>query len=136
MYLSFLPFLNIPDPLLAVIANLTIWSTIEPACSVIAACLPTLGPLGQKGRNPESLVASVRSVLSLRSYNTSIRTEKHGNGSLDNSKCSRSLEGDEEARGGWAKNSGTGSTTVESGMNIRSAPKSVEIVMEKGFSSE
>jgi hypothetical protein len=40
---------------------------LEPNCSILAACLPTYGPLLSGGRAPESLVRSVRSVFSLRS---------------------------------------------------------------------
>ncbi|CAG8952290.1 hypothetical protein HYFRA_00001033 [Hymenoscyphus fraxineus] len=114
-----------------VIANITIWSTIEPACSVIAACLPTFGPLSQKGRSPESLVASIRSALSLRSSSNSLATEKRGKVSQE--KDSRE---DEEARAGWAKHNGAGSTTIESGAHSDVVPKRGEIIMEKSFSSE
>lgn len=40
---------------------------LEPNCSILAACLPTYGPLVSGGRAPESIVRSVRSVFSLRS---------------------------------------------------------------------
>ncbi|CAG8981723.1 hypothetical protein HYALB_00013339 [Hymenoscyphus albidus] len=118
-------------PSYSVIANITIWSTIEPACSVIAACLPTFGPLSQKGRSPESLVASIGSVLSLRSFSSSLATEKRGKVSQE--KISRE---DEESRAGWAKHNGAGSTTVESGAHSDVVPKRGEIIMEKSFSSE
>jgi hypothetical protein len=44
-----------------------IFMVLEPNCSILAACLPTYGPLVSGGRAPESLVRSVRSVFSLRS---------------------------------------------------------------------
>ncbi|MCJ1409838.1 hypothetical protein MMC19_003921 [Ptychographa xylographoides] len=47
-----------------------LWSNIEPCTSVIAACLPTLGPLLQDGRSPMSLVHSIRSYWSNRSGST------------------------------------------------------------------
>ena len=37
--------------------------TVEPCASIIAACLPTLGPLFKSGQNPGSLIQSIRSVL-------------------------------------------------------------------------
>ncbi|KAH6640282.1 hypothetical protein F5144DRAFT_559867 [Chaetomium tenue] len=44
-----------------------IFMVLEPNCSILAACLPTYGPLLSGGRAPESIVRSVRSVFSLRS---------------------------------------------------------------------
>ncbi|MCJ1405150.1 hypothetical protein MMC11_008376 [Xylographa trunciseda] len=49
-----------------------IFLILEPNCSIIAACLPCYGPLLAKGRSPESLVRSVRSVFSLRSRTSSV----------------------------------------------------------------
>ena len=43
--------------------------------SIIAACLPTLAPLFRGGRDPASIVRSVRSILSLRSMSS--RQEKY-----------------------------------------------------------
>ena len=51
--------------------QLTIWSDIEPCCSIIAACLPTLGPLFREGRSPESLVSSILSKISSRNVSKS-----------------------------------------------------------------
>ncbi|PVI03883.1 hypothetical protein DM02DRAFT_694976 [Periconia macrospinosa] len=50
-----------------------IFTIVEPNCSIIAACLPCYGPLARPwgGRAPESLVQSVRSVLSLGSRQNS-----------------------------------------------------------------
>ena len=42
--------------------------------SIIAACLPTLAPLFRGGRDPASIVRSVRSIFSLRSISS--RQEK------------------------------------------------------------
>lgn len=50
---------------------------IEPHCSIIAGCLPTFGPLISGGRAPESLVRSVRSILSLASGMSSPRGSKN-----------------------------------------------------------
>lgn len=44
-----------------------IFMILEANCSVIAACLPCLGPLFRGWKGLESLVASVRSAISLRS---------------------------------------------------------------------
>ncbi|CBF83087.1 hypothetical protein AN3257.2 [Aspergillus nidulans FGSC A4] len=49
-----------------------IFMILEPNCSIIAACLPCYGPLLARGRAPESLIRSVRSVFTLRSRDNSI----------------------------------------------------------------
>ncbi|GAB1313702.1 Rhodopsin domain-containing protein [Madurella fahalii] len=52
------------------VANQTkqfIFMVLEPNCSILAACLPTYGPLVAGGRASEYLVRGVRSVFSLRS---------------------------------------------------------------------
>ncbi|KAL2020336.1 hypothetical protein VTK56DRAFT_8564 [Thermocarpiscus australiensis] len=60
-----------------------IFMVLEPNCSILAACLPTYGPLVAGGRAPESILRSVRSVFSLRSAGGSAsrsRTGGHGGG--------------------------------------------------------
>lgn len=54
---------------------------IEPNCSIIAACLPTYGPLFAGGRGLSSIVNSVRSVFSLRSTTSS--RNRYANASHD-----------------------------------------------------
>lgn len=49
---------------------------LEPNCSIIAACLPCFGPLVAGGRAPESLIRSVRSVLSIRSRSSRAGSDK------------------------------------------------------------
>lgn len=44
---------------------------LEPHLSMVAACLPYYGPLLDGGRAPESIVRSVRSILSLASRSSS-----------------------------------------------------------------
>ncbi|KAF1940881.1 hypothetical protein EJ02DRAFT_405740 [Clathrospora elynae] len=44
-----------------------VFMILEANCSIIAACLPCYGPLFRGGRSQGSLVASVRSMFSLRS---------------------------------------------------------------------
>ncbi|RYP09458.1 hypothetical protein DL764_001283 [Monosporascus ibericus] len=44
-----------------------VFMVLEPNCSILAACLPTYGPLVTGWRAPESLIRSVRSIFSLRS---------------------------------------------------------------------
>ncbi|KUI65713.1 hypothetical protein VM1G_00061 [Cytospora mali] len=48
-----------------------IFMVLEPNCSIVAACLPTYGPLIAGGRAPESIIRSVRSIFSLRSLRSS-----------------------------------------------------------------
>ncbi|KAK0631017.1 hypothetical protein B0T17DRAFT_462298, partial [Bombardia bombarda] len=44
-----------------------IFMIIEPNCSIIAACLPCYGPLLAGGRRPESIIRSIRSLISIGS---------------------------------------------------------------------
>lgn len=53
---------------------------LEPNCSILAACLPTFGPLVAGGRGPESIVRSVRSIFSLRSLRGSGSAIANGSG--------------------------------------------------------
>ena len=64
-----------------------IFMLIEANCSIIAACLPCYGPLVAKGKSPESLVRSVRSVFSLRSRTSSTQrsTSPRKGSSIDSS---------------------------------------------------
>ncbi|KAK9772826.1 putative Integral membrane protein [Seiridium cardinale] len=48
-----------------------IFLVIEPNCSILAASLPTYGPLFTGGRAPESFIRSLRSVFSIRSFRSS-----------------------------------------------------------------
>lgn len=50
-----------------VISSDDIWSFVEAQFSIVAACLPTLAPLIRGGRDPRSIVYSIRSFLSVRS---------------------------------------------------------------------
>ena len=61
---------------LDVVAEDNIWSFIEPQMSIVAACLPTLTPLFHGGRDPASIIRSVRSILSLRSLSSQTREKK------------------------------------------------------------
>ena len=80
-----------------VVADDNIWSFIEPQMSIVAACLPTLAPLFQGGRDPASIIRSVRSIFSLRSASSKTR----GQGS-DVSKVSVDRENKETSRP-WLK---------------------------------
>ena len=44
-----------------------VWAHIEACASVVAACLPTLGPLWGEFRTPESIIRSISSIFSLKS---------------------------------------------------------------------
>lgn len=50
---------------------------IEPCASIVAACLPTLGPILNGWRLPESVVQSVRSALSIHSGGSASRSHQH-----------------------------------------------------------
>ncbi|OTB02474.1 hypothetical protein M426DRAFT_322575 [Hypoxylon sp. CI-4A] len=57
-----------------------IFLVLEPHCSIIAGCLPCYGPLLAKlgGRAPESIIRSVRSIISLPSWRSRGSRESHG----------------------------------------------------------
>ncbi|KAH8602298.1 hypothetical protein B0O99DRAFT_735736 [Bisporella sp. PMI_857] len=120
-----------------VVANIFIWSRIEPCCSVVAACLPTFGPLLKDGRTPESVIASIRSVLSIRSSSNSMSTEKRLDSSHGSANPSRSLDDEEAARKEWHRlHTNPGATAAI--RNERKGPglKNGQIVLEKTFASE
>ena len=96
---------------LATMNNIIIWSRIEPCCSAIAACLPTLGPLVSGGRSPESLIHSIRSLFSTRSF-SSLRGEKERKDSQEGASLSSGSSA--EARRAWANSHRSGTTTVVS----------------------
>ncbi|KAJ4288912.1 hypothetical protein N0V90_011253 [Kalmusia sp. IMI 367209] len=82
-----------------VVANVFIWSRIEPCCSVIAACLPCLGPL-VNARGPASIVASIRSAISLGSLNSRGTNRSNQNKSENPSNT-------EESRRDWTRLDGS-----------------------------
>lgn len=57
-----------------VATNVVVWSQVEAGVAVLAACLPTLRPL-LFGHAAESLIRSIRSLLSLSSRQSS---KRHG----------------------------------------------------------
>ena len=50
--------------------NALLWLVTEPCASVIAACLPTYRALFRSGGGLESVIRSVRSLTSIRSWNS------------------------------------------------------------------
>ncbi|CAD6589006.1 MAG: hypothetical protein ASARMPREDX12_003557 [Alectoria sarmentosa] len=58
--------------------NLIIWSEIEPCMSIVAACLPTFGPLIQGGFSLPSLARSFQSRIFKQSTSTSTESEPRG----------------------------------------------------------
>ena len=61
-------------------SNVVVWSMVEAGVAVIAACLPTVRPLFL-GKSPESLIGSIRSMLSLNSIGRSHDRERRGSDS-------------------------------------------------------
>ena len=63
------------------ITDVVVWSQVEVGVAVIAACLPTLRPLFH-GNSPETLMGSIRSMLSLSSSGRAQRiSERRGSDS-------------------------------------------------------
>ena len=65
---------------LALVTNIEVWSQVEAGVAVIAACLPTLRPLFL-GKSLETLISSIRSMLSLTSIDRSQHNERTGSDS-------------------------------------------------------
>lgn len=105
-----------------VMSNIIIWSRIEPCCSVVAACLPTIGPLVKGGRSPESLVHSIRSLFSMRS-SLSLRGEKNRKESQEGASLYSSPSA--QTRRAWEESHRLGTATATSVMD-----------MEKGLAKE
>lgn len=57
-------------------SNLSIWSVIEPCISIIAACLPTLGPLVRDGVSLQSLIRSLQPRCVKRSRAISTESDR------------------------------------------------------------
>ncbi|KAF2439686.1 hypothetical protein P171DRAFT_524784 [Karstenula rhodostoma CBS 690.94] len=98
-----------------VVANVLIWSRVEPCMSVIAACLPTLRPV-ISSRTAESIVASVRSAISLRSLGS-------GGSRGTNNSAKRADKSDlEDSRRDWVRlNNNSGSARAEMDPSVASA---------------
>lgn len=80
----------------ALVVNNLIWMTIEPCASVIAACLPTFGPLFKDARSSGFIIRSIRSLLSIRSQFS--RSSSSGSRKSSAETVSDSEQGDPEAR--------------------------------------
>ncbi|KAI1183939.1 hypothetical protein F5B17DRAFT_104779 [Nemania serpens] len=68
-------------------STIFIFKVIEPNASILAACLPTYGPLLKSWRAPASIIRSVRSLVSIASSGRSrersgvrLEDEEHGKG--------------------------------------------------------
>lgn len=59
---------------------MVVWSQVEAGVAVVAACLPTLRPL-LFGKSIDSLIGSIRSMLSLNSIPRSPNIERRGSDS-------------------------------------------------------
>ncbi|MCJ1245732.1 hypothetical protein MMC30_002936 [Trapelia coarctata] len=64
------------DTRYAVVTQVYLWDRIEPCASIIAACLPTYGPLVRGNRLLESWIKSAASFFSMRSSSRSSRPKK------------------------------------------------------------
>ena len=91
-----------------------IWTHIEPNCSIIAACLPTYGPLF-KGHSADSFIAGLRSFFSVSSWSTGPRGSGKGSGKDGGKDSERlTLQGQRLKRDtAWQKLEHGKNTTVE-----------------------
>ncbi|KAG9241330.1 hypothetical protein BJ878DRAFT_545367 [Calycina marina] len=115
-----------------------LWAHIEAYVSTITACLPTLSPLILKSRSIESIIGSIKSVLSLRSKSSSIFRSGPSDSEDRRSGSSRS-SGIEKMP--WMKNS-SGMTESTATMDFRNLDLEAQrkyperIVVSKTFASE
>lgn len=65
------------------------WTTIEASLAIVAATLPTLRPIFSH-MSPESVIASIRSVLSLHSIRSTAASKTGSNGAREGTKSSSS----------------------------------------------
>jgi hypothetical protein len=100
--------------------DIVIWSILEVNVAIIAGSLPMLGPIFLDRRGPESIICSIRSILSLRSA---------GPGSISNSiRFNKGLAG-----GVWMELEGRSETTVA--RNNSDCQQSAGIHVKKTFHS-
>jgi hypothetical protein len=89
-----------------------IFLLIEPHASMIAACLPCYGPL-LHGRTPESLVRSVRSIISIGSRGSSNNNKSRTAIRLPSNNESQHEINLEEANNNWPLNQDTAKVRVD-----------------------
>ncbi len=101
-------------------AKAEIFVAVEPNCSIIAACLPCYGPLLEKGRALDSLICSIRSVLSLGSRTSNSRSPRGSNGTskrsqpkLNSSNCGDSQVELQEVSREWASSQSQGQNMAQ-----------------------
>ena len=68
---------------LDVTVSQAIWAEVEPCCSIVAACLPSLGPLAKEGHFLHSMIMSLRSLASKSSKTSSITADEGSASSED-----------------------------------------------------
>ena len=72
---------------LGINANSFIWALIEPSTSIVAACLPTLGPLLKGWRMPQSIVNGDRSVLLSNNAHCGAGSQQYAGSKMSNDKA-------------------------------------------------
>ena len=106
----------------AAVAKVLLWSRIEPCCSVIAACLPTLGPLFRDARSPESVIRDLRAYFSTnRSTRTGNLSRKKSSKTSEDSQFDAFAKSD-ETKPGWIAMPNTASNTIISHHQIAPMP--------------
>ena len=102
-----------------------IWGHIEPSCSIVAACLPTYGPIFIGNKSLERWMNSLRSFMSLRSNSGSsyrFRTPPDGY-ERDGVASDSGLVLDNNKNGQWQKLGKTDSSDNESHARIDTSRK-------------
>lgn len=117
-----------------------IWAAIEPNCSVIAACLPTFGPLFTNDRSSGSRFRSLRSFLSFKCWwpiDRKTAVDSVQNSGRESTNIERITAGK-----AWQKiESSNNSVNIASARpergNVEAQPElSMNILVTRGFGSE
>jgi hypothetical protein len=110
--------------------SVDLWGHVEACASIIASCLPTLGPLFA-ARSPQSIVNSVRSIFSIRSGSVfSVNRQQP--------KSSGDSQSSAAAKNVWIELNNTERTTGSGvATDLENQKKAVRgIVVERSFNSQ
>ena len=119
-------------PNVLTIADDFVWSFVEPAMSIIAACLPTLAPLFRGGGDPAPTKRRVQSILSLRRFSSSKKSMKGSNASKSSTQ--------REARHAWLQqnsdNSRSNNITYERGTQLEDIKSSDGVAVHRSLDTQ
>jgi len=122
------------DSQFAAITDGFLWAKVECSFSIIAACLPTLGPLVGDRRNFFSGLRSLRSFFSLSSRSTQNKSSEGGSNVYSTSDDKDRLAGGDSANRSWAQRDHAGYENLELGKVPNAAHG--EIIVSRSFGQD